>query len=607
MITAGIDAGLRSVKVVLWSAQDRRILSRSKVPTDFDIERSVRQALRQACEEARIHERDLAEVACTGAGKTHTTFSDVRQVTQVSEVTSLAAGITSLIPTARTILELGAEEARAVKLDTQNTVQDFATNDRCAAGSGAFLEAMARALDLSVEELGRTGSEHIHVAHMSSQCVVFAETEVISMIHSGVAKPAIAAAIAESMAIRAAAMGRRVRLEPDLVLAGGVALSPIFAAALEAVTGLPVLVADHPQHVSALGAGIIAASHAIAASQPNVTSRNPSDEPNIHSAGPTSIQTTQTKPRSTPLDLASQGHKLDAPIGKNHPAANPNWQWPEGTFHDPKLDWHRAQRLVAGIDVGSVSSQAVILADGELLAYANIRTNFGSSDSARAALNRAMSGAGLSEDQVHFVVGTGYGRQNVPFAQKTATEIACHARGARFIYGPTVHTILDMGGQDCKAIRLDDRGKVERFVMNDRCAAGTGRGLEVFADLLAVPIDQVGDLSLRPTGPLPSIASMCVVFAKTEALGLLRQGYDKTQVLAAFCEAMAHRVVTLIRRVGVQADFVVTGGIAKNRGVVSRIEAELGLTALHPTLDTQIAGALGAALLADIRLKRRAK
>ena len=604
MITAGVDAGLRAVKVVLWSAEDQRVVARSLLPTDFDIERSVLQAIERACTQAGISDRDLAQVACTGVGKAHTNFS------QMSEVTSLAAGIAQVHPSARTILELGAEEARAVKLDDQATVQDFSTNDRCAAGSGAFVEAMARALELSVEELGRTGIEHLHSEHMSSQCVVFAETEVISMIHAGIAKPAIAAAIAESMAIRAGGMGRRIGIEPDLVIAGGVALSSVFRAALEAVIQIPVLVADHPQHISALGASLIAASHR------RVPSPATKSQATMYRSPPLSVTAPFRGSNQIPLlpstnhvstdnstDKANQGNAGD----EGNKTARPNWQWPEGTFHDDSVQWRQAERIVAGIDVGSVSSQAVILADGDLLAYANMRTNFGSSDSARAALDQAMAKPGLTLGQIDSVVGTGYGRHNVPFAHKTATEIACHARGARFIYGPTVHTILDMGGQDCKAIRLDDRGKVARFVMNDRCAAGTGRGLEVFADLLAVPIDHVADLSLQVEGPVPSLASMCVVFAKTEALGLLRQGYDTSQVLAAFCEAMAHRVVTLIRRVGVEPDFAVTGGIAKNRGIVSRIEAELDLTALHPTLDTQIAGALGAALLADLRLKRHHK
>ena len=203
-------------------------------------------------------------------------------------------------------------------------------------------------------------------------------------------------------------------------------------------------------------------------------------------------------------------------------------------------------------------------------------------------------------------MGTGYGRVNVPFADKAITEIACHARGGNFMYGPTVRTILDMGGQDCKAIRCDERGKVEAFLMNDKCAAGTGRGMEVFADLLSVSIEEVGEMSLSVEEEPDPVSSTCVVFAKSEASGLLREGWPKTKVLAAYCSAMAHRVVTLLERIDVKKEFAITGGIAKNAGVVKRIERELGLEALTSKVDSQIAGALGGALFGRaLETKRR--
>ena len=166
------------------------------------------------------------------------------------------------------------------------------------------------------------------------------------------------------------------------------------------------------------------------------------------------------------------------------------------------------------------------------------------------------------------------------------------------MYGPTIKTVLDMGGQDCKAIRVDEKGKVVAFLMNDKCAAGTGRGMEVFANLLGIHITEVGEMSLRVEEEPPMVSSTCVVFAKSEASGLLREGWPKEKVLAAYCLAMAHRVVDLLERLGVEEDFAITGGIGKNVGVVSRIEKELGVKALKPTLDTQIAGALGGALFA---------
>jgi bzd-type benzoyl-CoA reductase Q subunit len=282
------------------------------------------------------------------------------------------------------------------------------------------------------------------------------------------------------------------------------------------------------------------------------------------------------------------------------------WRWDEGAWHDETIDWREAAVLSAGVDVGSVSSQAVVCADGRLYAWASTRTGSNSPDSARRAMALALDGTGLSVEGVHYVVGTGYGRVNVPFAHRTITEIQCHARGGNFIYGGTVRTILDMGGQDCKAIRCDEKGKVVAFQMNDKCAAGTGRGMEVFADLLQVPITDVGALSLSVPEEPPPVSSTCVVFAKSEAAGLLRKGWTKEKVLAAYCSAMAHRVFTLLERVGVEREFAITGGIAKNRGVVDRIERELGFASLKSATDPQIAGALGGALFGHVlELKKR--
>jgi bzd-type benzoyl-CoA reductase Q subunit len=219
-------------------------------------------------------------------------------------------------------------------------------------------------------------------------------------------------------------------------------------------------------------------------------------------------------------------------------------------------------------------------------------------------MNWALEDTGMTLDDFDFVVGTGYGRVNVPFADKAITEIACHARGGNYMYGPTVRTILDMGGQDCKAILCDERGKVTNFLMNDKCAAGTGRGMEVFADLLGISIEDVGDMSLDVDEEPPPVSSTCVVFAKSEAASLMREGWSQSRVLAAYCSAMAHRVYTLLERVGVQKDFAITGGIAKNSGVVKRLEKELGLVGLQPKHDTQIAGALGAALFAKALVEK---
>ena len=280
------------------------------------------------------------------------------------------------------------------------------------------------------------------------------------------------------------------------------------------------------------------------------------------------------------------------------------WRWTEYNWKAPDIEWREADIISGGVDVGSVSSQAVIMTDGRLFAYSNMRTGSDSPDSARKAMGWALEDTGLTLEDIQYVVGTGYGRVNVPFANRAITEIACHARGANYIYGPTVRTVLDMGGQDCKAIHCDERGKVTAFLMNDKCAAGTGRGMEVFADLLAVPIEEIGERSLDVDEEPPPVSSTCVVFAKSEATALLREGWPKNKVLAAYCSAMAHRVVTLLERISVEEDFAITGGISKNIGVVRRLEDELGIKSLVTDYDPQIAGAVGAALFAEALVKK---
>ena len=285
------------------------------------------------------------------------------------------------------------------------------------------------------------------------------------------------------------------------------------------------------------------------------------------------------------------------------------WRWPEYRRTVHGKDWKDADVISAGVDIGSVSSKAVIMIDGELYAYSIMRTGSSSPDSAQKAMDWALEGTGIKLDDIKYTVGTGYGRVNVPFANRAITEIACHARGANFIWGPTVRTVLDMGGQDCKAIHCDERGKVTAFLMNDKCAAGTGRGMEVFADLLSVSIEKVGPMSLSVEKEPEPVSSTCVVFAKSEAVGLLRKGWPKDMVLAAYCSAMASRISELLEKIKVEKDFVITGGIAKNVGVVKRLEDIIGFKALpmKEGFDPMTAGGLGAALFAKALYERSAQ
>ncbi|MFC1885902.1 acyl-CoA dehydratase activase [Thermodesulfobacteriota bacterium] len=259
--------------------------------------------------------------------------------------------------------------------------------------------------------------------------------------------------------------------------------------------------------------------------------------------------------------------------------------------------------ITCGIDVGSLSAEAAILVDGNLEAYSVIRTGPVSADTAEEALSEALKATDIRRDDIEFTVSTGYGRVVVPFSDRDITEISCHAKGAHYFL-PSVRTILDMGGQDCKVIQCDENGKVATFLMNDKCAAGTGRALDVMAALLQIPLENIGPLSLTFEGAPLKISSTCVIFAKSEVLSLMREGVPLNEILAGLCDSVAERVKGLIRRVGIKEDFFISGGISKNIGVVKRIEQKLKIGA-HISFEPQIVGAVGAALFAADLLKKK--
>jgi predicted CoA-substrate-specific enzyme activase len=211
----------------------------------------------------------------------------------------------------------------------------------------------------------------------------------------------------------------------------------------------------------------------------------------------------------------------------------------------------------------------------------------------------------LRIEDMDYIVATGYGRMVVPFAHASLTEISCHGRGAHRLV-PGVSTILDMGGQDCKAIRVNERGEVTRFVMNDKCAGGTGRFMEIIAEVLEVPLFEIGELSLTSTKDIP-FNRVCAVFAKSEAVALRRQGEGQADILAGLHEVISRRVVGLLRTVGIVDKFVITGGIARNVGVVTKIREKIGGMQITIPAEPMIAGALGAALFALDRARKQAR
>jgi predicted CoA-substrate-specific enzyme activase len=260
--------------------------------------------------------------------------------------------------------------------------------------------------------------------------------------------------------------------------------------------------------------------------------------------------------------------------------------------------------LTAGIDIGSRASKAVVLKDGQMVASFIGDTGAESVVTSKATMARTLDGTGWKVEDMDYIVATGYGRVLVPFANENISEISCHARGINYHF-PSVRTILDMGGQDCKAISVDNEGKVTNFVMNDKCAGGTGRFLEMIADVLGVPLTEIGETALASRSAIP-FNTICAVFARSEAVAYLRKGVNKSDILSGLNEAIAVRCLNLLKKVGIEKDFSISGGIAKNQGMVAKISEKVGMKPLLAG-DPQLAGCLGAAIFAADRAMGKGK
>ena len=250
----------------------------------------------------------------------------------------------------------------------------------------------------------------------------------------------------------------------------------------------------------------------------------------------------------------------------------------------------------AGVDVGSTQTKAVVLdRDRNVAGRALIDTGAHVSRAAERAFDAALAGAGLAREQVAFVVGTGYGRYKVEFGDAQVTEIGCHARGACYLF-PGTRTVIDMGGQDAKGIKVGAGGTVEDFVMNDKCAAGTGRFLASAAEALNLGLPEIGPLSLQATSPV-RLSTVCAVFVESDVMSYLADGRRVEDILGGVHAAIAARTVALVRRVGIAAEVTFTGGVSCNVGMVRALEEKLQLP-VNVGPDAPFVGALGAALFA---------
>jgi len=251
---------------------------------------------------------------------------------------------------------------------------------------------------------------------------------------------------------------------------------------------------------------------------------------------------------------------------------------------------------VAGVDIGSRTGKAVVMEDGNIISSAICDTILKGTEIAWTTMKRTLAGTGLTLDDIQYTVATGYGRFVVPYAHGNVSEVSCHARGVHYLF-PSARTILDIGGQDSKAININEQGRITNFFMNDMCAGGTGKFLEVMADLLQIAFEDMGKLHFQSRKRI-LFNVKCVLFAKSEALTMLREGIEKCDIVAGLNDVVATAGFALLSRASIIKDLSLTGGVVKNAGVVERIKEKTGLEPLLAP-DPQIVGALGAALFAQ--------
>jgi len=251
--------------------------------------------------------------------------------------------------------------------------------------------------------------------------------------------------------------------------------------------------------------------------------------------------------------------------------------------------------ITAGIDIGSITTKAAVIDDGRIIGTRVIFTGYNVEVAARRVFEELLSEFHIEASSIQKIISTGYGRNSVPFADKAMTEIICHGAGAHFLQG-TVRTVIDVGGQDSKALIVDASGMVKDFVMNDKCAAGTGRFMEVMARALEVSLDAVGALSLKAFNP-SRISSICTVFAESEVISLISKGETRDNIIAGIHESVASRVFAMAQRIKAEPPIMMTGGVAKNIGVVRALENKFGSDIEVNDL-AQVNGAIGAAILA---------
>jgi predicted CoA-substrate-specific enzyme activase len=563
LCVAGVDVGSTLTKVVVLDGEVRTALTG---PTEADHVRGAAHLLAQALQRAGCSPGHLGYLVATGYGRRRLPFAD----REVTEITCHARGVRALFPGARTVIDIGGQDVKGIKLSPGGQVANFVMNDKCAAGTGRFLEAMAGTLGLTLEELATRGLRAAASQAISSVCTVFAQQEVVRRLAEGASLSDVLAGLHEALASRICRLVRRLGLEPDVVVTGGGAKNPTLVQALGRQLGVPVRIPPDPLVTGALGAAVLA--------------REACDR----AGGPRGAARGWVSPPPAPAATAS-GAGAPAPTRFPHRRQAVRLL---GQFPLPGLEGHRPSPLAAGVDLGSLYTKAVVLA-GERAWFAVVPSRGDFRAATEEALAEALSAAGLPRAPLEAFLATGLGATGLREAPRVS-DVTCAARGA-WRMCPDAELVMDIGGQGTRAIRVGPRGVVRDFTTSGQCAAGSARLLELVAGLLHMGLDELGQSSLRSRDPATFTVG-CAVFAETEAISLLAAGTRVEDLVAGLHRSLAAKIVALARAAGPARRVVLAGGGARDVGLVAQMRREL--PGLVVPAEPMVLTALGAALLA---------
>jgi len=565
---AGVDVGSTLTKVVV---RNGAVLASAADRTQVDYVGAAARLLADAVQRAGRPPEEIGYVVATGYGRRRLPFAD----REITEITCHARGVRELFPRARTIVDIGGQDAKGIKLGPGGKVINFAMNDKCAAGTGRFLEIMAASLGLRVEELGATSLRARAPVSISSVCTVFAEQELTQRLAEGVPLENVLAGLHAALASRVHRMVRGLRVEREVILTGGCARNPGLVRAFEALLEMPVLTPTDPLLTGALGAALLAAEALDGGAAPAPALR--------------------LGLRSAPVvELGRGAGHEDERRGRVFALrSRPAPYRAEGQLALPE-NGRVGSVPSAGIDAGALFTKAVVV-DGTRAGYAVVRSEGDYLRVAEEALDVALRVLGTPRERLAAVAGTGLGAGKVS-PRSELSEITCLATGvARLV--PDAGQVIDVGGHGTRVIRLGPGGVVREFSVSGQCAAGSARILEVVAHLVGLDLAELGEMSLGAASPAAFVVG-CAVFAETEAVSLLTRGTSRADLLAGLHQSLAAKILAMARAGAAQGPWAVVGGGAKDVGLVARLRAAAP-SVVVPS-EPMVVAALGAALRAGL-------